>query len=120
MVKSIIKRYFRRHPAPISRKKSCVSTSSGHRNYSLYVNRVLKEVVPWRTISSCTVDIMNTLINDIFEHIAVEARQRMHSRNRCTLTPEDVQKAVHFLLPGKLAKYAVVFGVEAVHRYVHS
>ncbi|XP_004648709.1 histone H2B subacrosomal variant-like [Octodon degus] len=109
MVKSIIKWYFRRHPAPISRKKSCVSTSSGHRNYSLYVNSVLKEVFPRRTISLCTVDIMNTLINNMLEHIAVEAHQWMRSRICCTLTPEDVQKPVHFLLPGKLAKYAVFF-----------
>ncbi|XP_039098024.1 histone H2B subacrosomal variant-like [Hyaena hyaena] len=110
----------RGHPSPISRKKSHFSTDIGHRNYSLYVNRVLKEVVPQNGISSHTLDIMNTLINDIFEHISMEASNMMCFRNRRTLTPEDIQKAVYLLLPTKLAKYAVAFGSEAVHRYVHS
>lgn len=65
-------------------------------------------------------DMMNTMISDIFEHISTEACNLMYFRNRCTLTPEDVQKAVYLLLPGKLAKYAVASGNEAVQWYVHS
>ncbi|XP_014927579.1 histone H2B subacrosomal variant-like [Acinonyx jubatus] len=110
----------RGHQSPISRKKLHSSTNFGHRNYSLYVNRVLKEVIPQRGISSHTLDIMNTLINDIFERISMEACSVMCFRNRCTLTLEDIQKAVYLLLPEKLAKYAVTFGSEAVQRYVHS
>ncbi|XP_006875337.1 PREDICTED: histone H2B subacrosomal variant-like [Chrysochloris asiatica] len=122
MAKSIIKRYrcSRRHLRTISRKKLRSSTDLGHRNYSLYVNRVLKEVVPQKGISSHTLCVMNTLINDIFELIATEASNLVHFRNRCTLTPEDIQRAVYLLLPGKLAKNAVGFGSEAVNRYVHS
>uniref|UniRef100_A0A8D1CBS0 Core Histone H2A/H2B/H3 domain-containing protein n=1 Tax=Sus scrofa TaxID=9823 RepID=A0A8D1CBS0_PIG len=110
----------RGHRHPNSRKKTCSSTECGRRNYSLYVNRVLKEVVPQSGISSRTLDMMNTVINDIFERISVEASNLMYFRNRCTLTPEDVQKAVYLLLPRKLAKHAVAFGSDAVHRYVHS
>ncbi|XP_034869780.1 histone H2B subacrosomal variant-like [Mirounga angustirostris] len=122
MARSITKKNkcSRGHQSPISKKKSHSSTDFGHRNYSLYINRVLKEVVPQRGISSRTVDIMNTLIDDIFERISMEACSLMCFRNRCTLTPEDIQKAVYLLLPGKLAKYAVAFGSEAVQRYVHS
>ncbi|XP_002721166.2 histone H2B subacrosomal variant [Oryctolagus cuniculus] len=104
---------------PISRKKSHCSCDSGHRNYSLYVKRVLKEVVPHKRMSSCTLEVMNTLINHMFERIAVEACNMMYFRNRCTLTPEDIQKAVYLLLPGKLGKHAVTFGSEAVHRFFH-
>nr|XP_035941631.1 histone H2B subacrosomal variant-like [Halichoerus grypus] len=122
MARSITKKNkcSRGHQNPISKKKSHSSTDFGHRNYSLYINRVLKEVAPQRGISSRTLDIMNTLINDIFERISMEACSLMCFRNRCTLTPEDIQKAVYLLLPGKLAKYAVAFGSEAVQRYVHS
>lgn len=77
-------------------------------------------MIPQRGISSHTLDIMNTLINDIFERISMEACSVMCFRNRCTLTLEDIQKAVYLLLPEKLAKYAVTFGSEAVQRYVHS
>ncbi|XP_014707422.1 histone H2B subacrosomal variant-like [Equus asinus] len=110
----------RRRQSPASRKKSHASTYRGHRNYSLYINRVLKEVVPQRGISARTLDTMNILINNIFERISTEACSMMYFRNRCTLTPQDVQKAVYSLFPGKLAKYAVAFGSEAVQRYLHS
>ncbi|XP_028646021.1 histone H2B subacrosomal variant-like [Grammomys surdaster] len=123
MAKPVFKRYhyIRRHPRPLYRKYSrCSSIDFGHGNYSLYISRVLKEVVPRRGISSHTVDIMNILINDIFERIATEACQWMYLRKRCTLTPEDIQRAVYLLLPKKLAKLAVTFGTKAVHRFIHS
>lgn len=110
----------RGHQNPSPRKKSRSCTYLGHRNYSLYINRVRKEVVPERGISSRTFGIMNTLVNNIFERIATQAYSLMCFRNRRTLTPEDIQKAVYMLLPGRLAKYAVAFGSEAVQRYVHS
>lgn len=77
-------------------------------------------MVPQSGISSRTLDVMNTLINNIFERISTQACSLMNYRNRRTLTPEDVQNAVYFLFPGQLAKYAVAFGSEAVQRYVHS
>ncbi|MBV95866.1 Histone H2B subacrosomal variant, partial [Eschrichtius robustus] len=64
--------------------------------------------------------MMNTMINDIFERISMEACNLMYFRNRRTLTPEDIQKAVYLLLPGKLAKYAVAFGNEAVQRWTEN
>ncbi|XP_048224223.1 histone H2B subacrosomal variant-like [Perognathus longimembris pacificus] len=106
--------------SPISRKKSHSSTSIGRRNYSLYISKILKEVVPCRGIASSTMDFLNTLINETFAMIAVEAHQLMNYRKRRTLTPEDIQKAVYMLLPKKLARFSVAFGSEAVHRFVHS
>uniref|UniRef100_A0A8C6DST8 Core Histone H2A/H2B/H3 domain-containing protein n=1 Tax=Moschus moschiferus TaxID=68415 RepID=A0A8C6DST8_MOSMO len=122
MARNIIKKNkrCRGHQKAISKKKSHSGTESGYRNYSLYVNRVLKEVVPQKNISSRTMDIMNTVINDMFERISTEAYNLMCYRKRCTLKPEDIQKAVYLLLPEKLAKYAVAFGNEAVQRYVCS
>uniref|UniRef100_H0XLJ0 Core Histone H2A/H2B/H3 domain-containing protein n=1 Tax=Otolemur garnettii TaxID=30611 RepID=H0XLJ0_OTOGA len=113
-------KYSRQHPSPVSRKTSTSSVVLGHRNYARYINRVLREVVPQSGISSRTLDIMNTLINDIFELIAMQACNLMYLGNRCTLTPEDIQKAVYSLLPKKLAKLAVAFGNQAVQRYAGS
>ncbi|XP_040118328.1 histone H2B subacrosomal variant-like [Oryx dammah] len=122
MARNITKKnkHRRGHQKAIYKKKPCSSTESGHRNYSRYINRVLKEVVPQKSISSRTKDILNTMINDTFERISREACDLMCYRKRCTLTPEDIQKAVYLLLPEKLAKYAVAFGNEAVQRYVCS
>ncbi|XP_016069914.1 PREDICTED: histone H2B subacrosomal variant-like [Miniopterus natalensis] len=102
-----------------SRKKSH-PCADFNRNYSLYIRRVLKEVDPQKSISSDTLDIMNSVINDIFERISTQAYNLMCFRNRCTLTHEDIQKAMYMLFPGKRAKYAVTFGSEAVQRYAHS
>ncbi|XP_055454335.1 histone H2B variant L1-like [Psammomys obesus] len=122
MVKSIKRcQCIRSHLKPISKKLSQYSSMDlGHRNYSRYISRIRKEVVPRRGISSHTKDIINILINDIFERIAKEACELMCRGERCTLTPADIQKAVYQLLPKRLAKFAVTFGTEAVHRFVHS
>ncbi|XP_053513241.1 histone H2B subacrosomal variant-like [Artibeus jamaicensis] len=109
----------RRHQKPSSRKRSQPCTDFSQ-NYALYIRRVLKEVDPQKSISSHTVDIMNTMINNIFERISTQAYNMMCFRNRCTLTHEDIQKAMYMLFPGKRSKYAVTFGSEAVQRYVHS
>lgn len=77
----------RGHQNSSSTKKSHSRTGLGHRNYSLYINRVLKEVVPQSGISSRTLDFMNTLINNIFERISTQACNLMNYRNRRTLTP---------------------------------
>ena len=53
------------------------------------------------------------MINDMFECISTAACNLMYYRKRCTLTPEDIEKAVYLLLPEKLAKYAVAFGKES-------
>ncbi|KAM8812640.1 histone H2B subacrosomal variant-like [Rhynchonycteris naso] len=109
----------RRHQKPSSRKRSPSSTKF-NRNYSLYIHRVLKEVAPQKSISSHTLDAMNTMINGIFECISTQASNLMCFRNRCTLTPEDIQKAVYMLFPRKLGRHAVTFGSEAVQRYAYS
>ncbi|XP_008836694.1 histone H2B subacrosomal variant-like [Nannospalax galili] len=123
MAKSIIKKYkyCKGYLSPAFRKQlRCSSINFGHRNYFLYIKRVMKEVVPQRHISARTVDILNILINDLFERIATKACHVMYSRNRCTLTLEDLEEAVYQLLPRKLAEFAVAFGNEAVHRFFHS
>ncbi|EHH26565.1 hypothetical protein EGK_16572 [Macaca mulatta] len=113
-------KYSKRHQSPTSRKKAHSSIDFVHGNYSFFVNKVLKEVVSHRGTSSRTLDLMNTLINNFFQHISMKAYRLMYFRNRCTLTPEDILKAAYLLLPQKTANYAVAFGSEVFRRYVHS
>ncbi|KAM7147603.1 histone H2B subacrosomal variant-like [Molossus nigricans] len=94
----------RQNPSSRKKSRSCTDFS---RNYSLYIRRVLKEVDPQKSISSCTLDIMNTVINNIFERILMQAYNLMCYRNRCTLTHEDIQKAMYMLFPGKRASLTV-------------
>lgn len=105
---------------PGSRKKAPSSTFVGCRNYSLYVTRVLKEVVPDRGLASPTLEIMNVLINNISQRVTACACSLMCFRKRRTLRAEDLREAVLLSLPDRLAQSAVAYGNEALQRYASS
>ncbi|XP_065094847.1 histone H2B-like [Ochlerotatus camptorhynchus] len=74
-------------------------------SYAIYINKVLKQVHPDTGVSSKTMSIMNSFVNDIFERIAAESSRLA---------------AVRLLLPGELAKHAVSEGTKAVTKYTSS
>ena len=76
-------------------------------SYSIYIYKVLKQVHPDTGVSSKAMSIMNSFVNDIFEHIAAEASRLAHYNRRSTITSREIQTAVRLLLPGELAKHAV-------------
>ena len=47
--------------------------------------------------------IMNSLINDTFDRIALEASKLVKFKNRNTLSTKEGQTAVKLLLPGALS-----------------
>merc|ERR1711939_1082036 len=61
--------------------------------------------------------IMNSFIGDIFEKISGEAGRLVRYNKRHTLSSREVQTAVRLLLPGELAKHAVVGGTKAVTKF---
>ncbi|XP_010860437.1 PREDICTED: histone H2B type 2-E-like [Bison bison bison] len=83
-------------------------------SYSVYVYKVLKQVHPDTIISSKAIGIMNSFINDIFEHITGEALRLAHYNKRSTITSREIQTAVRLLLPGELVKHTVSKGTKAV------
>lgn len=85
--------------------------------YSVYIYRVLKQVHPETGISKRSMSIMNSLINDIFEKIALEAAKLVRYNKKQTLSSREIQTAVRLLLPGELAKHAVSEGTKAVTKY---
>ncbi|XP_010810615.2 histone H2B type 1-K [Bos taurus] len=82
-------------------------------SYSVYVYKVLKQVHPDTNISSKAIGIMNSFINDIFEHITGEALRLAHYNKRSTITSREIQTAVRLLLPGELVKHTVSKGTKA-------
>merc|ERR1712166_1544745 len=61
--------------------------------------------------------IMNSFTNDIFEKISTEAGKLVRYNKRQTLSSREVQTAVRLILPGELAKHAVVEGTKAVTKF---
>merc|ERR1712224_249415 len=97
--------------APVQRKKKRTET------FSVYIFRVLKQVHEKIGISKRSMSIMNSFIYDIFEKICGEASRLVRYSKRHTLSSREVQTAVRLLLPGELAKHAVVEGTKAVTKF---
>merc|ERR1712093_808721 len=96
--------------APARKKKRTES-------FSVYIFRVLKQVHEKTGISKRSMSIMNSFINDVFEKISSEAARLVRYNKRHTLSSREVQTAVRLLLPGELAKHAVVEGTKAVTKF---
>ena len=88
--------------------------------YSSYIYKVLKQVHPDTGVSSKSMSIMNSFVNDIFERIASESSRLAHYNKRSTISSREIQTAIRLLLPGELAKHAVSEGTKAVTKYTSS
>ncbi|XP_044007132.1 histone H2B-like [Aphidius gifuensis] len=86
-------------------------------SYSIYIYKVLKQLHPDTGVSSEAMSIMNSFVNDIFERIAAEASRLAHYNKRSTITSREIQTAVRLLLPGELAKHALIEGIKAIGKY---
>ena len=101
-------------PSKKSAKAPKKAGKGGSRNkkrtesYSTYIYKVLKQVHPDTGISKRGMSIMNSFINDIFEKIATEASKLARYNKKPTVTSREIQTAVRLILPGELAKHAVV------------
>ncbi len=88
-----------------------------HETFSVYIYKVLKQVHGETGISKKSMAIMNSFINDIFEKIALEASKLVRYNKKHTLSAREVQSAVKLLLPGELAKHAIIEGAKAVNKF---
>jgi len=88
--------------------------------YGIYIYKVLKQVHPDVGISSKSMSIMNSFVNDIFERIAGQASRLIHQNKKLTMSSREIQTSVRLLLPGELAKHAVSEGTKAVTKYTSS
>jgi histone H2B len=88
-----------------------------HETFAVYIYKVLKQVHPDIGISKKSMAIMNSFINDIFERSAIEASKLVRYNKKHTLSAREVQSAVKLLLPGELAKHAIIEGAKAVNKF---
>ena len=58
--------------------------------------------------------IMNSFVYDLFDRIALEAAKLVRYNKKHTLTAREIQSAVKLLIPGELAKHAIVEGAKAI------
>jgi histone H2B len=99
------------------KSKSGKKRKKSPESYGRYLHKVLKQVHPDIGITSKSMGIMNSFVNDIFERLAIEASRLTKINKKSTITSREVQTAVRLLLPGELAKHAVSEGTKAVAKY---
>ena len=80
----------------------------GKETYSRFIYKVLKQVHPDTGISAKSMSIMNSFCNEMFEKIAAEASKLARYNKSKTISSRDIQTASRLLLPGELAKHAVL------------
>ncbi|VDD74575.1 unnamed protein product [Mesocestoides corti] len=86
-------------------------------SHAIYIYKVLHQVHTDTGISSKAMSIMNSFVNDIFERIAAKLSHLAHYKKKSTITSRVIQTAVRLLLPGELAKHAVLENTRAVSKY---
>ncbi|MCK9467711.1 MAG: NFYB/HAP3 family transcription factor subunit [Candidatus Absconditabacterales bacterium] len=85
--------------------------------FDSYIKKVLKQVHPDLRISKDAVDVLNSILKDLFNNIANEARILEKNVKRVTMSTRDIQSAVRLVLKGELSKHAVSEGTKAVAKY---
>ena len=84
--------------------------------FSVYIYKVLKQIHQDTGISKKSMSIMNSFINDLFEKIALEASKLVRYNKKHTLSAQDIQSSVKLILPGELARHAIIEGAKAVNK----
>ena len=64
--------------------------------------------------------IMNSFICDLFEQICIEASKLVRNSKKQTLSAKEIKSSVELILPGELARHAIIEGNKALTKYYQS
>ena len=86
-------------------------------SFSLYIYKVLKGISNEIGISKKGMAVINSLVADLFEQVALEASKLVRYQKKRTLSSQDVQTAVKLLLPRELGDHAIIEGSKAIAKF---
>ncbi|KPJ16321.1 Histone H2B.2 [Papilio machaon] len=105
-------------------EKPIIKTKMKKKNYhsfSIYIYKLLRSILKENFgISKKSMQIMNNFVNDMIEKIAEEAGRLVVHSKRSTLGSAEIRTAIKLLVPGELAKHALVEGAKALKAYSDS
>lgn len=87
------------------------------KSFSLYIYKVLKTISGDTGISQKGMKVVNSLVVDLFEQIALESSKLVRYNNKRTLSSTDVQAAVKLLLTDDLAQHANMEAGKALQKF---
>ena len=89
-------------------------------SFALYIYKVLKETTvnkESKGINKRAMNIMNSLVFDVFDQLSSQAAQLIRSTNKHTLTAREIEACVKLLFPVDLAQHAIQEGRKAVEKF---
>jgi histone H2B len=96
------------------------SKKKRNETFGIYIYKVLRQVHPSKGISKKAMNIMNSMVYDTFDQIAILAAQLIRYTKKRTLSYKEILTCVKLLLPGELANHAISEGQRAVSKYTTS
>jgi histone H2B len=103
-----------------SAKKAHVKAHHKKKNYqsfSIYIYKVLKSISNDIGISKKGMSVINSLVADMFDQVALEASKLVRYQKKKTLASSDIQTAVKLLLPQDLGNHAILEGNKALAKF---
>ena len=89
-------------------------------SFSLYIYKVLKSIANDVGISRKGMNVINSLVTDMFDQIALEGSKLVRYNKKKTLSANDINTAVKLLLPQDLGSHAIMEASNAVNKFNHS
>jgi len=96
------------------------SKKKRNETFGIYIYKVLRQVHPAKGISKKAMNIMNSMVYDTFDQIAILAAQLIRYTKKRTLSFKEILTCVKLLLPGELANHAISEGQRAVSKYTNN
>lgn len=98
--------------APAERKKK-----ADYNQFHLYVEKVLKQVHPDTGMNQAAKEMVNDFVLHMVHRFSCTVHSLLHLTHSQTVSARDIQSAVRMIIPGELAKHAVMEGTKAVTKY---
>lgn len=86
-------------------------------SFSLYIFKVLKSIANDIGISKKGMDVLNSLVTDMFERVALEGSKLVRYNKKKTLSSQDIHTAVKLILPADLGSHAIMEASKAIAKF---
>ena len=88
-------------------QKKVSKNSKKHSNFNLYIYKTLKTVHVGLRISKKSIKVINSMLMEVLDRLALTAAQLSRIRKRSTMSWQDLHSAVRLIFPGELRKHAL-------------
>ena len=98
-------------------EKKAHHKKKNYKSFSIYIYKVLKTISNDIGISKKGMNVINSLVTDMFDQIALEASKLVRYQKKKTLGSQDILTAVKLLLPQELGQHAKEEGKKALGKF---